>query len=98
MVSERINVRLHDTLYQRLQAEAARGGVTPSAIVQTALTAYLSQTAPEMCIPISTPGADADTPAQHCDGPAATGLPRMTMAQLLERIRTRMAAAQSPQE
>lgn len=46
MASPRINVRLPVPLYQRLHADAAQRGVSPSQVVQAALTAYFALPAP----------------------------------------------------
>jgi hypothetical protein len=111
MPSPRINVRLPEAVYQRLQEEAARRGCSPSQVAQQALTAYLAGAStalaparetpgPDSWIPLSADGACPAPPARRCDG---TTPPRVagpaqgpwTMTTVLQRIAARQAQCQA---
>lgn len=51
---ERINVRVEETLKQKLEIEATRKGVSPSAVVRQALEEHLAREAPpENCLQLA---------------------------------------------
>ena len=51
---ERINVRVDETLKQKLEIEAAKNGVSPSAVVRRALEEHFNrQDPPENCLQLA---------------------------------------------
>jgi hypothetical protein len=97
VASRRVNVRLRDEIFERLETETARRGMTVSQVVQEALTRYFHgeghHPETEIGYPISAQDnaqSYLGTPGRLTDGTEPP--PRMTTPMLLQRIQARLRA------